>query len=219
MPAMLRHGSPVASNDLRAAHPHAQLHTRFRPRRPVDPVRRVRRVAARRLPGPAPRAGRLCVRRVPARARGGRGHPGLRRHAHRLPHAHRAPVVSGVGASGRWGPGRAEFRQRCRARLARLPCHLRPSCPQPNPLPLTPPCRRDEILRHIRPGALRLVLYEGQPQPGAGAAGGQGRWGGAWWRLRGSLLRALQLPHCMPASSNCRHPNPCPPCQAPQRAW
>ena len=29
-------------------------------------------------------------------------------------------------------------------------------------------CRRDEILRHIRPGALKLVLYEGQPQPGAG---------------------------------------------------
>ena len=33
-------------------------------------------------------------------------------------------------------------------------------------------CRRDEILRHIRPGALKLVLYEGQPQPGAGARTG-----------------------------------------------
>ena len=28
--------------------------------------------------------------------------------------------------------------------------------------------RRDEILRHIKPGALRLLIYEGQPQPGAG---------------------------------------------------
>jgi E3 ubiquitin-protein ligase SHPRH len=27
---------------------------------------------------------------------------------------------------------------------------------------------RDEILRHIRPGALKLLVYEGQPQPGAG---------------------------------------------------
>ena len=33
--------------------------------------------------------------------------------------------------------------------------------------------RRDEILRHIQPGALKLVLYEGQPQPGAGGGGGR----------------------------------------------
>lgn len=32
-------------------------------------------------------------------------------------------------------------------------------------------CRRSEIARHIQPGALKVVVYSGQAQPGPGEGG------------------------------------------------
>jgi hypothetical protein len=29
-------------------------------------------------------------------------------------------------------------------------------------------CRRDEILKHIQPGSMKLLIYEGQQQPRPG---------------------------------------------------
>lgn len=93
-------------------------------------------------------------------------------------------------------------------------------------------CRRDEILRHIRPGALKLVLYEGQPQPGAGggyrlqiAAGTMApcvgfpkRVGGRWMRTTSSPPAQQGPPHAVLGAPAPLTPPPTPPRPRPLQA-
>lgn len=57
----------------------------------------------------------------------------------------------------------------CAAVQVALACMAAWSKLAPPPRTSPPPCRRrDEILRHIQPGAVKLLIYLGQPQPGGG---------------------------------------------------
>lgn len=47
-------------------------------------------------------------------------------------------------------------------------------------------CRYDELQRHVMPGALSVVVYGGQTQPGTGGGGGKG--GGAAAGFSGGLI-------------------------------